>query len=717
MSSNNSLNIARSAVTSNWAAFEVIGHNIANVTTEGYTRQTVDMQARTGSQLGSSLNFFGQGVNVASVERQYSGFLTREAQATKSVAAGDAAHYMRLQQLEELFPMGETGMGEVINGALNAWVDVASSPTDLTARAVALTSAEDLATRLQATTSGLDELRVSSTQQLNGTLDSINTLAKSIATLNAQVMQSGDEVSNDLLDQREQAITDLNKYVQTSTVADAHGGLTVFVAGGQPLVLGGTAFQLKNATDPSVKNASQFAPTDPMQVAVVLDRGDGQPTALNPQMLGGGELSGLMQFVNHDLTDTQNAVGRLAMSLAVQMNEQHRLGIDLNGQAGGDLFSLQGGYVSTDATSGAVNISALPALRSDGQRAEGTVAATVTDPTALKASNYELQFGAPDPVTGDPQGQIVRLSDGVSVPFSADAGTGKLSFGSAPSVATEFDGLSFAIDVDPLKPQPAAGDRYLFKPFADVSRNINMAVTQPAGVAVASPVYASFASANTGSMGLQSLSLSAASPSLKDVMAAGPLPDISLQYGAINPGEFDLSASTGTVEFVDANGTTLTSTPKYIPGETLNIKWSDGGGNSLTYALTLRGTPADTDSLTVRSAIPSAADPAAGFIQNAGNANAMLALRDQASLDGVTLSNGYTSVFSVVANKAQAGRLAAEFSDTKAMAAENARSSQSGVNLDEEAARLLQYQKAYEAAAKYLQVIQANFDTLLNRLG
>lgn len=711
--SNNSLNIARSAVTSNLAAFQVIGHNIANVTTEGYTRQTVDMQARTGSQLGSSLNFFGQGVNVASVERQYSGFLTREAQATKSVAAGDAAHYMRLQQLEELFPMGETGMGEVINGALNAWVDVASSPTDLTARAVALTSAEDLATRLQATTSGLDELRVSSTQQLNGTLDSINTLAKSIATLNAQVMQSGDEVSNDLLDQREQAITDLNKYVQTSTVADARGGLTLFVAGGQPLVLGGTAFQLKNATDPSVKNASQFAPTDPMQVAVVLDRGDGQPTALNPQMLGGGELSGLLQFVNHDLTDTQNAVGRLAMSLAVQMNEQHRLGIDLNGQAGGDLFSLQGGYVSTDATSGAVSISALPALKPDGSRAAGTVAATVTDPTALKASNYELQFDASDPT----KGALVRLSDGASVSFQVDSATdpepGRLRFGTAAD--SEFDGLSFAVDT--TQPLPTGGDRYLFKPFADVSRNINVAVTQPASVAVASPVYASFASANTGSMGLQSLSLSAASPSLRDVMNAGALPDISLTYGATIAGEFDLSASTGTVEFVDANGTTLTSTPKYIPGETLNIKWSDGGGNSLTYALTLRGTPADTDSLTVRSAIPNAADPAAGFLQNAGNANAMLALRDQASLDGVTLSNGYTSVFSVVANKAQAGRLAAEFSDTKAMAAENARSSQSGVNLDEEGARLLQYQQAYEAAAKYLQVIQANFDTLLSSLG
>lgn len=698
MSSNNSLNIARSAVTSNWAAFEVIGHNIANATTEGYTRQTVDMQARTGSQLGSSLNFFGQGVNVASVERQYSGFLTREAQATQSVAAGDAVHYMRLQQLEELFPMGETGMGEVINGALNAWVDVASSPTDLTARAVALTSAEDLATRLQATTSGLDELRVSSTQQLNGTLDSINTLAKSIATLNAQVMQSGDEVSNDLLDQREQAITDLNKYVQTSTVADAHGGLTLFVAGGQPLVLGGTAFQLKNATDPSVKNASQFAPTDPMQVAVVLDRGDGQPTALNPQMLGGGELSGLLQFVNHDLTDTQNAVGRLAMSLAVQMNEQHRLGIDLNGQAGRDLFSLQGGYVSTDATSGAVSISALPA-----PGASGTVAATVTDPTALKASNYELQFDAGN----NQQGQLVRLSDGVSTNFTVDA-AGKLSFGTA----SELDGLSFAVDTTDW---PAGGDRYLLKPFADVSRNINMAITQPAGVAVASPVYASFASTNTGSMGLQSLNVSAASPALPNPLTT--LPDMAVTYNSAS-GTFSVAAAGGySGQFVDKNGDALTTTPKYVPGETLNIKWSDGT-NSVTYALTLRGSPATNDTLTIKPVNTSTAGTsAASFVQNAGNANAMLALRDQASLDGVTLSNGYTSVFSVVANKAQAGRLAAEFSDTKAMAAENARSSQSGVNLDEEAARLLQYQQAYEAAAKYLQVIQANFDTLLSSLG
>lgn len=704
MSSNNSLNIARSAVTSNLAAFQVIGHNIANVTTEGYTRQTVDMQARTGSQIGSSLNFFGQGVNVAGVERQYSSFLTREAQATKAVAAGDAARYSRLQQLEELFPMGETGMGEVLNAALNAWVDVASSPTDLTARAVALTSAEDLATRLQATTSGLDELRVSATQQFNDALDSINTLAKSIATLNAQVMQSGDEVSNDLLDQREKAISDLNKYVQTSTVADARGGLTLFVAGGQPLVLGSTAFQLKNAADPSVQGASQMVPLDPMQVAVVLDRGDGQPTALSQQMLAGGELSGLMQFVNDDLTDTQNAVGRMAMSLAVQMNEQHRLGIDLNGQAGRDLFSLQGGYVSTDVTSGAVSISALPALKSDGSRAAGTVAATVADPTALKASNYELQFDAGN----NQQGQLVRLSDGVGTAFTVDGTTGKLSFGSA----SELDGLSFAVDTTDW---PAGGDRYLLKPFADVSRNIDVAISQPASVAVASPVYASFVSANTGSMGLQSLNVSAASPALPNPLTT--LPNMAVTYNSAS-GTFSVAAAGGySGQFVDKNGDALTTTPKYVPGETLNIKWSDGT-NSVTYALTLRGTPANNDTLTIKPVNTSTAGTsAASFVQNAGNANAMLALRDQASLDGVTLSNGYTSVFSVVANKAQAGRLAAEFSDTKAMAAENARSSQSGVNLDEEAARLLQYQQAYEAAAKYLQVIQANFDTLLNRLG
>ena len=126
------------------------------------------------------------------------------------------------------------------------------------------------------------------------------------------------------------------------------------------------------------------------------------------------------------------------------------------------------------------------------------------------------------------------------------------------------------------------------------------------------------------------------------------------------------------------------------------------------FRLTLRGSPTVGDVFTVRP-------PAAGetITQNAGNGQALLALRDAVALDGYTLSDGYIPVFSAVSSSIQSAKSAAEFSTGVAEAAESARANQAGVNLDEEAARLLQFQQAYQASAKFLQTAQSLFDTLL----
>jgi len=100
--------------------------------------------------------------------------------------------------------------------------------------------------------------------------------------------------------------------------------------------------------------------------------------------------------------------------------------------------------------------------------------------------------------------------------------------------------------------------------------------------------------------------------------------------------------------------------------------------------------------------------------QNFGNAQGMLDLRDVPSFGGVTLADGYVSVFSGLAGTVQAGKFAAEFSTTAATNAETVRANYSAVNLDEEAARLLQYQQAYQAVAKFLQTAQRTFDVLIN---
>ena len=104
-----SLNIASRALTTNLAAMQVIGHNIANVNTDGYSRQNILLGTSGGQFLGNG--YFGKGVEIEGVSRAYDSYLTREAQITRSVAAGDEARYARLKQLESLFPLGETSLG------------------------------------------------------------------------------------------------------------------------------------------------------------------------------------------------------------------------------------------------------------------------------------------------------------------------------------------------------------------------------------------------------------------------------------------------------------------------------------------------------------------------------------------------------------------------------------------------------------------------------
>ena len=169
------LTIGARALTTNLAALQVIGHNIANVNTEGYSRQSVQLSTSGYQQFGNG--FYGKGVEITTVERSYNAYLTREARSTSSVAAADTARLARLNQLESLFPTGNSGLGTAINDMLNAWSDVSSSPGNLTARVVVLSEAEDFATRLRNTAGQLDLMALNSQQQAEGIVGDVNKLA------------------------------------------------------------------------------------------------------------------------------------------------------------------------------------------------------------------------------------------------------------------------------------------------------------------------------------------------------------------------------------------------------------------------------------------------------------------------------------------------------------------------------------------------------------
>jgi flagellar hook-associated protein 1 FlgK len=633
------LNIGARALNANLTALQAIGNNIANVNTPGYSRQNVIQQTSGYQQMGNG--FFGKGMEIATVERSHNAYLTREAQMTGSVAAADALRYARLQQLESAFPVGSAGLGTALNDMLNAWGDVASSPGNLTARTVVIAKGEELASRLRNTASQLDSLQQTTKQQVQGAVKTINGLAQDLAQVNSRITESqgSGHTPNDLLDQRDKILGEINKYVQTTNVPSADGSVSVFVAGSQPLVLGSRANALAAGNDS----------TDASRVAISFVQG-GVSTPIPDGSLGGGELAGLMRFMNEDLVDTQNLLGRLALATATTVNNQHRLGVDLQGNPGQNFFNPPAAALG---------------LARPGNTGTGEISASVADPTALVASDYEVRVEAGGV-------SVVRLSDGTS---TAVAGL--------PAVV---DGLTFNLDT----PGAAVGDRFLVRPFEAAARNLQVAIGAPDRLAAASPVMVTPGTGNSGGLSVESLYASSASANLTDPVTITFLADGSFTATGLGPGNPPPDNAGPPPSY------------NYTPGQPITLN----GWN-----LTLRGSPGAGDSFSI------AASPPGSIAQNAGNGTGMLALRDLPTFEGVPLSDGYVSLFSDIGTRVQGAEFAASFSANIANTAETARANVSGVNLDEEAARLLQYQQAYQASAKFLQIAQSTFDSLLQTVG
>jgi flagellar hook-associated protein 1 len=640
------LNIGTRALQANQVALQTAGNNIANANTVGYSRQRVVLETEPGQFTGGG--YIGKGVYIQTIQRNYSEFLTRQSTLASATKSADTMRSDKLKQLQGIFEGGATGLGASISEMLNAFADVASSPTDLTARTVVLTRVDETAARMRAASQRLDDLQIGVAQELTQKVDAINSLARGIAEVNEKIarVNGTGQPPNDLLDRRDQLVRELNTYIQTTSIPADDGSMGIFIGGSQALVLGTDVSPLSIAKD-------DFG--DTLKSKLVMTR-TGVPITLDENTLGGGEVSGLLRFQNTDLNEGRNLLGRLTMAVTTAMNDQHRLGLDLNGNVGGNLF--------TPNTFGPQNVlqPVPPATVNAGTSA---LALTINSTSQLVASDYDVHF------TSGTAGNITRRADGVITAFDF-----------ALTNPVVIDGINITNTAGPA----VAGDRFLLKPFATSASNIGSVFSTPSALAVASPVAGTMGTTNTGN--LQQVSV---------VARSNPPTTVPV-----------------TLTFTSANTYTRsdelppnTTTFNYVPGQA--IEGTLPATLPLTnWSVTLTGSPAAGDSFTV------IANPYPRL--NAGNAAAMMNLRDMPMFDGAALTDGYAGLISQIGIRAQSANYAAEVSGTIASNLERDRAGVSGVNLDEEAANLLQYQQAYQASAKMIQVAQTIFDTLINNL-
>ena len=657
------MNVGVSALNANQQALTTVGHNIANVNTPGYSRQTVYTNALHGQNMGNG--FIGKGVQVATVMRNYSALLNRQSNAANAIHAADTSRLQGLMQMQDVFKGGDGSLGAAVTNMMNAFVDVQAAPSDATGRNVVLTRMSELAARFHAASNMLEEQDYSTAQQLRNNALLVNDKASQVARLNNEIsraLATGHQ-PNDLLDARDQVIREINQYVQTTQVAADDGSISLFVGGSQALVLGINSGQL------SVEETKEYPGSQRM--ALYFSQPGGQQLELTAAMVGGGEIAGLLKFRNEDLAEGRNLLGRLAMTIGHELNLQNQRGLTLNGQQGGALFALPSTSTGYGNIAGYSNIGS------------GAATTQVMDASQLKPSEYRLVF------EGSPVAPVLtRMSDGKV--FNATS-TPPLNMG---NLATGFDadGLRFIVPAATLA-AAVSGNSMLFKPFSTAASEIEALVHNPDELAAASALTANINKNNTGKLQLTQLGANdfTGIPAAQD--------PVRLTFDGAGQVTYQI------YDHLSSTWSAASAPMDYTPGQPITINgWS----------ITLTGTPAAGDTVDVANAL----DFGEAFRLNAGNAGAFLDLRDKKVFDeGTTLSDGFSAAMAVVGTRTQSVQLAEKLSSTVAKNLEMDRTAVSGVNLDEEAARLLQYQQAYQASSKVIQIAQSLFDSVLNAVG
>lgn len=652
------------AMAANYAALQVTGHNIANANVQGYSRQRVELATALGQFSGAG--YFGKGSDVETVTRSHNAFLSREALTTRSLASMDAARLNQLNQLETVFPPGENGLGYSTMQFLNAMSDLASRPGDTSSRQVVLARAEEMASRFASASGRVDQMQQLLREDLKTTVATVNELTKNIASVNQQIaaVRGLGQPPNDLLDERDRLIGQLSDQIKVSTVMADDGTIGIFAGGGQRLVLGAEAQPLKVVDSPSDASRAAIAIMD-----------NGMPLRLEQSTLGAGRLAGLLKFQDKDLVDAQLLIGQMAAAMAGAVNAQQRLGMNLHPPAGSvpaaDLFQI-----------GSPRAVPMAGNQKDASGAYvAQVGLGITDPSQLKASEYELRA---DPAGAPGVWQLTRLSDGV-----------------VRNVANGDEVDGFRLDIG--TPAPSATDKFLLQPVTRAASTMAALLRDPRDIAAASQLTATVGSGNIGTASIAALTVTDNT--------------VNPQHTASISFTNDSGAYAWELRDRDTNALVSSGTGNWTAGQPLPSP-PDAPING--FQVQLSGVPRSGDTLTIEKTT----NPAS----NNGNALALAALRDQtlvgrslapdgSYIGGATGTDAYASAMADIGVRVQGATAVSSISSSLATQAEQTRSSDAGVNLDEEAAKLIEFQQSYQAAAKVLQVAQSLFETLLQTAG
>lgn len=720
--------VGLSALRNSQIGLTVAGHNITNANTPGYHRQGFIQS--TNVPLYSGVGFVGQGAHIDTIRRAINQTLETQLLQVQTQGAELDSYLAQLTPLDNALGSAEDGLSAGFDNFFKAISAVAASPSSVPARQAVMSNGQALVAQFQIIGQRFEEVRSGLDSQLEDSVSVINSLANQIANLNKQIaLQSGvglsNQLPNDLLDQREELISQLNKEVGTTTLIQDDGSATVFFGSGQPLVVQDQAFQL----------AAAAGRDDPQHLDVSYQYGT-TTILIGSRSISGGRLGGLLAFRDEILNQAQNSLGKVAVGVAQAFNDQHNLGQDLDGNMGGDFFSIPAATV----------------LGNSANTGTGVISTTLANVQHLTDSDYRLVATAAGYT-------LTRLSDNTQTAITA----AQLAAG------ITIDGTTIQLTAGAT----AVGDSYLIQPTRGIASNIAISANiNTSTIAAAAPIRTSATLGNLGTGKISAGEVNSPNNKVTITFTGAAAYDVVDSSTGATLASGVVYASPETVSF---NGWTADISGVAAAGDTFTVtngvtkKTASGAGSTTaitdavvdvtpinpnltdTIRFTYNSATSQFDVFDVTNAVALASVPAAATYNSAtglavtingwsvkftgspengdtftvgpntngtsDNRNALLLsqLQARSTLVGGTASfeGAFGQTVSLVGNKTSEIQVTSEAQNRLIDQTESAQQSVSGVNLDEEAADLLRFQQAYQAAGKMLQISTTLFDTLL----
>jgi flagellar hook-associated protein 1 FlgK len=437
MSVSTILETGKQSLSTQQRAIQVVGNNIANVNTPGYSRQRTELLPVHPSHGG----VLKAGVSVDQVTRAFDRFLTGQVNTTASNASHTKAQADLLGQVEALFnDLGaeNSSLAATLDRFFHSFQELAINPQGVPERTIVQGQGQAVADTFHALHKGLDDLQRDVNSALRDEVDQTNRVLQRIAALNNKIQQvesTPKNPANTLRDERELLLKTLSEKVAITSLEAPDGTLRVLLQGGRPVIDGGLVNPLLATVDAN----------DPQRVVIHVE--DRQGNSLDVSAgLRSGKLAALMDVRDTFLSQVKTDVNRLAAQLTSSVNQVHSNGYGVDGSTGNVFF------VPRQATG-------VPRAENTGGGLLQKVA--VFDPTQLTLDDYRITFvGSGPPATFD----IVNTSTGATLAAGQTYSAG---------TAIRFDGIEVVIGDSGLAPQ--SGDVFTISTTQDAAKTIALA--------------------------------------------------------------------------------------------------------------------------------------------------------------------------------------------------------------------------------------------------